>query len=513
MAAREDFLTDYRIGDKVTVVLGPGLVWTGILSEMGDNRLKLRMDDGTVRSVGYGAVLADFAPVGQAGLRERDMQMVREAARRVEEAVYVWRFDPDSLREAVRLSPNVSDKRMISALCDELASAAEAEDYDTLDRIIVAAESLSERNAGNAVVRRLAGEAALLAGDYEAAEELLYAGGNYKEAFYAASLIPSDDRMAEDGACHLLYEKKKQPDVVECFVRLAEAAGDLSVFRRFVEDEGREYPELAVRCLCYLAMRKDAVPELGRDGLYSSFGRAALLRSFRENYPDPENSQLEQMEQVEPPQEAAGPDAAPAAEGTFLNGRSIPAEELPAGLEGVVFSFKPEHKIGFIRANGVDWFFHINHVSDDNLARMLEEDPDGRYLVTFDVGYNSRGRCAMSVHLTDPANPKEAPDPLLSYPHHGYLSRYFPYYQNGQLTEQTDEGEVSYNFRLAYVSDPELKNACETHADIALERLPVVFWLKMLKDGKLVASDVKLDREAMGAPADRGTEAGSIFPG
>ena len=67
MAAREDFLTDYRIGDKVTVVLGPGLVWTGILSEMGDNRLKLRMDDGTVRSVGYGAVLADFAPVGQAG--------------------------------------------------------------------------------------------------------------------------------------------------------------------------------------------------------------------------------------------------------------------------------------------------------------------------------------------------------------------------------------------------------------------------------------------------------------
>ena len=149
---------------------------------------------------------------------------------------------------------------------------------------------------------------ALLAGDYEAAEELLYAGGNYKEAFYAASLIPSDDRMAEDGACHLLYEKKKQPDVVECFVRLAEAAGDLSVFRRFVEDEGREYPELAVRCLCYLAMRKDAVPELGRDGLYSSFGRAALLRSFRENYPDPENSQLEQMEQVEPPQEAAGED-------------------------------------------------------------------------------------------------------------------------------------------------------------------------------------------------------------
>ena len=35
MAVREDFLTDYRIGDRVTVVLVGKLIWTGVLDEMG----------------------------------------------------------------------------------------------------------------------------------------------------------------------------------------------------------------------------------------------------------------------------------------------------------------------------------------------------------------------------------------------------------------------------------------------------------------------------------------------
>ena len=53
-----------------------------------------------------------------------------------------------------------------------------------------------------------------------------------------------------------------------------------------------------------------------------------------------------------------------------------------------------------------------------------------------------------------------------------------------------------YNFRLSYVTDSELKSACELHSDIAQQRLPVTFWLKKLKDGKLVATDIQLDREA-----------------
>ena len=62
--------------------------------------------------------------------------------------------------------------------------------------------------------------------------------------------------------------------------------------------------------------------------------------------------------------------------------------------------------------------------------------------------------------------------------------------------EEAEDGEQVYNFRLSYVTDSELKSACELHSDIAQQRLPVTFWLKKLKDGKLVATDIQLDREA-----------------
>ena len=236
MAVREDFLTDYRIGDRVTVVLGGKLIWTGVLDEMGEHRIRLRMEDGTVRSISYSAIMADYAPAGPRDRKERDAQVMQEAARQVQEAVYAWQFSPDSLREAIRLSPNSEQKRMVSALCDELAAAADAEDFDTIDKIIIAAESLAEQAPDNTAFRRLVGEAALLAEDYETAEEALYNAGYFGEAFYAASMLLSEDRMAEDGACHLLYDRRKQPDVVMSFVRLAAEAGDLSVFRRFLED-------------------------------------------------------------------------------------------------------------------------------------------------------------------------------------------------------------------------------------------------------------------------------------
>lgn len=493
MAVREDFLGDYRIGDRVTVVLGGKLIWTGILDEMGEHRIRLRMEDGTIRSVSYNAILADYAPAGPRDRKERDAQVMQEAARQVQEAVYAWQFNPDSLREEIRLSPNSEQKRMVTALCEELAAAADAEDYDTIDKIIAAAEGLAEQGTESAALRRLTGEAALLAEDYETAEESLYNAGRYGEAFYAASMIPSEDRMAEDGACHLLYDRRKQPEVVESFVRLAAEAGDLSVFRRFLEDEGRDYPQLVTRCLCFLAVRKKQYPAFGKDGLYSPSGRSALLKIFREQYPDPENSQLEQMEQLDDTAENRS------GEGATFNGESLPDDAGEKGKEGVVFSYKPEHKIGFIRADGNDWFFHLNHIADEQLARMLEEDPGQRYLVTFDVGYNSRGRCATAVRLRDPEHPVEAPDPLLAFEHHGNLTRYYSFYQNGQVTETLD-GEVHvYNFRLSYVTDPELKNACELHSDIAQQALPVTFWLKKLKDGKLVASDVQLDRQALQA--------------
>ena len=507
MAVREDFLTDYRLGDRVTVVLGSKLIWTGVLDEMGQNRIRLRMEDGTVRSVCYNAILADYAPAGPRDRRERDVQVMQEAARQVQDAVYTWQFNPDSLREEIRLSPNGEQKRMVVALCEELVIAAEAEDFETIDKIIVAAESLTEQQPDNTALRRMIGEAALLAEDYETAEEALYGACNYGRAFYAASMIPSDDRMAEDGACHLLYDRHKQPEVVESFVRLAAEAGDLSVFRRFLEDEGRDYPELITRCLCYLAVRQKDYPTFGKDGLYSPSGRAALLKVFREDYPDPENSQLEQLEQLDDTVQSRTD-----REGTTFNGESLPETEEEKGLKGIIFSYKPDHKIGFIRSGETDWFFHLNHIVDETLIRLLDEEPDGRYLVTFDVGYNSRGRCAIEVRLQDPDHPMEDPDPALSYLHTGHLTRYYSFYQNGQVTEDLDGEEKVYNFRLSYVTDPELKNACELHNDIAQQKLPVTFSLKKLKDGKLVATNIQLNREAIAPTQPEQTEAEANGP-
>ena len=61
MAARADFVSDYQVGQQVTVVLGNGaLCWSGQLVEIGERRIRLKMDDDTVRSVSYEGIIADY---------------------------------------------------------------------------------------------------------------------------------------------------------------------------------------------------------------------------------------------------------------------------------------------------------------------------------------------------------------------------------------------------------------------------------------------------------------------
>ena len=511
MAAHEDFALDYQVGQRITVVLGNGsLCWSGELVEIGERRIKLRMEDGTVRSVCYGGILADYltaeTPAEQPPVSARnellsDQPPLRRAYLEVCAAEYEWEFDPQSLREQVRLSPNIEQKRLIVALTDSLIDAEQADDYKTMDQIVSAGLSLLEKASDSLALRRLVGEAALLSEDYETAEDMLYGIEMYAEAFYAAWMMDSSDKMAEDGACHLLYERKKIPEVVEMYVRLAEKAGDLSVFGSYVENEGDANPELVARCFAYLMVCAGQDPVDEGEPLSSEKNRAKMARIFEQCYPNPVPCQLEQMESEEDETDESCSD--PVTFNSEQLADNVGWEQQPAKTRtdicGTIFSYKPEQKIGFIRAEDTDWFFHVNHIADEQLGQMLEEDPLGQYIVLFDVGYNSRGACAVNVHLKDPEHPREKPDPALEVEHHGIITRYYPFYSNGQITE----GDTSYNFRLAFVTDPTLKNYCEIWQNIVQYQLPVVFRLRKLKDGKLVATDIRLehpvDEQNMGA--------------
>lgn len=502
MASQQDFLLDYQPGNRITVVLAGGtLVWSGELVEIGERRIRLRMADHSLRSISYEGIIADYLQtetdkpdLASLSPEEQKLMRLRDAALTVRDAVYEWEFDATSLREQIRLSPNTEEKRLMTALAENLESAYAAEDYETIDKIVAAGLSLFEKAPDNQVLRRLVGEAALLAEDYDLAEESLYGAENYAEAFYAASLHLDTDKMAEDGACHLLYDRKKVPGVVRCFVRMAADADDLSVFGRFLDNERDTDLPLTAQCLAYLLLRKKIVPELTEDDLTAPENLAVLEAAFREAYPSPENSQLDSMESEEKVE------APVYVEPVTLNFDQIdttagipeePAAPAPSrtGIEGVIFSFKPEQKIGFIRAEDTDWFFHMNHIIDEDLLKMLEEDPGAQYLIYFDVGQNYRGDCATNVRLRDKNNPKEKEDPALLVEHHGIITRYYPFYSNGQITE----GEKVYNFRAAFITDPALKNYCEIYQDVVQQQFAVVFWLKKLKDGKIVATDIRLE--------------------
>lgn len=513
MASQQDFLLDYKPGDRITVVLTGGtLVWSGELVEIGERRIRLQMKDTSLRSIAYEGIIADYlqvetdtlpeteeaaAPVpdpASLSPEEQKLLRLRDAALAVRDAVYEWEFDAVSLREQVRLSPNTEEKRLMTALAENLEGAYAAEDYETIDKIVAAGLSLLEKAPNNMVLRRLVGEAALLAEDYDLAEESLYGAENYAEAFYAASLRLDADKMAEDGACHLLYDRKKVPDVVRCFVRMAADADDLSVFGRFLDNERGAEPPLTAQCLAYLLLRKKVIPELSDGELTSPENLTALEAAFREAYPFPENSQLEIMESEEKEEAPAYTEPVTLNFDQIDTAADIPEEAsapVPTrtGIEGVIFSFKPEQKIGFIRAEDTDWFFHMNHIIDEDLLKMLEEDSSAQYLIYFDVGRNYRGDCAINVRLRDKNNPKEKEDPALLVEHHGIITRYYPFYSNGQITE----GENVYNFRAAFITDPTLKNYCEIFQDVVQRQFAVTFRLKKLKDGKLVATDIQLE--------------------
>ena len=511
MAAHEDFVLDYQVGQRITVVLETA-AFAGAVNwrKSGERRIKLRMEDGTVRSVCYGGILADYltaeTPAEQPPVSARnellsDQPPLRRAYLEVCAAEYEWEFDPQSLREQVRLSPNIEQKRLIVALTDSLIDAEQADDYKTMDQIVSAGLSLLEKASDSLALRRWSVRLRCCRRIMRRRKICCMVSRCIPKRFYAAWMMDSSDKMAEDGACHLLYERKKIPEVVEMYVRLAEKAGDLSVFGSYVENEGDANPELVARCFAYLMVCAGQDPVDEGEPLSSEKNRAKMARIFEQCYPNPVPCQLEQMESEEDETDESCSD--PVTFNSEQLADNAGWEQQPAKTRtdicGTIFSYKPEQKIGFIRAEDTDWFFHVNHIADEQLGQMLEEDPLGQYIVLFDVGYNSRGACAVNVHLKDPEHPREKPDPALEVEHHGIITRYYPFYSNGQITE----GDTSYNFRLAFVTDPTLKNYCEIWQNIVQYQLPVVFRLRKLKDGKLVATDIRLehpvDEQNMGA--------------
>ena len=125
MASQKDFVSDYQPGDRITVVLSGGtLVWSGELAEIGERRIRLWMQDGTVRSIAYEGIIADYlqvetapealpaekeaeapvetgapAPEKEPTEEEKKLMLLRDAALAIRDAVYEWEFDPASLRE------------------------------------------------------------------------------------------------------------------------------------------------------------------------------------------------------------------------------------------------------------------------------------------------------------------------------------------------------------------------------------------------------------------------------
>lgn len=515
---REDFILDNQPGDIITVMLQNGAEWTGKVIDWNERRVRLEMD-GVPRTISFNIIDA-YYPAAPAAVQPAPAFVpapapapavkpvpaatpAQLAVARVNAAEYRIVFDPDLIREQLRLAPNTMEKERISALFQSFLRAdAEKSDPLALKRVTAAADKLAEQYPDRPLTQRVIGEMALYTANWESAEECFYAAQSYARAFFAASQLNNEEQMAEDGACHLLYEKKKEADVVYAYLRMAAKAEDLSVFRRFLNTEGDLYPELAADSLCWLLQNR-GLPLPEGENITEPTVIDAMTELFDRHYPDRTDCQLKKLEPDEADEEQA--DSADKAEET---------KPLPIGLQGYFYDYSSDRRFGRIFSpERSDWFFHYNHITDPLLQGMLDTLPDRRYLVTFDVGTNDRGLCATNIHLTDPAHPFD--DTRRS----GTITSFYPYYQNGKIAC----GEELYNFRVDKISDPDLRSYCTVSTDVATRKFEVTFLLYKDREGKDVAIDVRLTepfseseqktiREQMEAEQNRTGVIGRYFP-
>lgn len=493
---REDFILDNKTGDYITIMLQNGSEWTGTLLDWNERRIRLEVN-GVPRSVSFSIISAYYpakparaaaevktvtpaAPSPAPAPVPSPVTAAQQAANRVTEALYRIAYDPDLVRERLRLAPNTIEKERATALFQSFQRIwDQTEEPDSLEirRIMAAADKLSLQYPDSALTQSVIGEIALKIENWDLAEESFYVAGCYARAFFAAGQLQNAEKLAEDGACHLLYEKKKQADVIYTFIRLAASAGDLSVFRRFLQLEGDRHPKIVSDCLCWL-LQEAKIPLPDGEGITEPTVIDAMSELFDRAYPDPDNAQITVLEhgdtEVEtPPTPASIPATAPT--------------KAVVTLTGYIYDYSSFRKIGRIHSETKpDWFFHLNHITDTSLQRMINLEPGRRYLVTFDVGHNNSGECAVNIRLTDPQKPwAETPDPFTRLS--GVITRFFPTYMNGQITANSDV----YNFRVDEITDADLQAYCEAFADPAARKMEVTFSLRQLRDGKLVAVNIK----------------------
>ena len=475
---REDFILDNQPGDLITVMLQNGAEWTGKIIDWNERRVRLEMD-GVPRTISFNIIDAYYpaavnsAPVSAPSVpAEKPVPAATPAqlaVARVSAAEYRIVFDPDLVREQLRLAPNTMEKERISSLFQSFLRAdAEKNDPLALKRVTAAADKLAEQYPDRPLTQCIIGEMALHTENWETAEECFYSAQSYARAFFAASQLNNEEQMAEDGACHLLYEKKKEADVVYLYLRMAAKANDLSVFRRFLKTEGDLHPELTADCLCWLLQNR-GLPLPEGENITEPTVIDAMGELFDRHYPDRADCQMKKLEPDETGEEQSE--------------EKEEAKPLPTGLQGYLYNYAPERRIGRVfSSERPDWFFHYNHIIDPLLQSMLDTEPNRPYLVTFDVGSNDRGLCASNIRLTDPEHPYD------DVRRTGTITNFYPYYQNGRITC----GEESYNFRVDEITDPDLRNYCTVFPDVVARNFTVTFLLRKVRDGKEVAVDIQM---------------------
>lgn len=488
---REDFILDNNPGDFITVLLTNGQEWTGTIIDWNERRVRLEMN-GVPRTVSFNIIDAYYpaepVPAAPAPRKAEPAPAPRKpepvltpaqiAVQKVASAEYRIAFDPDMVTEKLRLAPNTMEKERITALFHNFLKI-DAADPLAVKRVMNAAEKLLAQYSESALTCNVIGEISMKVGNWEQAEDCFYEAGSYARAFYAAMQLQSEDKVAEDGARHLLDEDKKAEEVVFTFVRLAAKAGDLSVFRRFQREESDRFPQLVAECLCWLLNNAGlALPE--GENIAEPTVIDAMAELFDRYYPDPADSQMKRLEsdeEEEPAEEENAP--APVPE----KPEPVPEKPLPTGLTGYIYGYDSSRRIGRIHNEDCpSWFFHYNHIIDPLLQGMLDTEPGRRYLVTFDVGVNAHGQCASNIRLTDPENPV-----IVEERQTGVITRFYPNYMNGQITS----GEESFNFRVNEISDTALRDYCTIFSDVVLRKFTVTYQVRLLPTGKRVAVDIK----------------------
>lgn len=474
---RDFFVAEVRVGNKVSVMLAKGQEHVGTVDSMKDDIFTIKLEDGRIKPIAYIGI-ANYDVLDASVEAEPFSDLTEKLEDEIENQAITHTLNIEKLKEEIK-KEDPDFKKAISPLIESFNNAVKIKEtspkFGRISKIIFGINELAKAYPKNTILKEILGEIYFCTEEYEKSQEQFALANKFREALAVSELTEKKESQLAYCIRYLLDSHGFSPDIYNLLAKLTYKYDDLSGLIELCRRHENALTPESVQALCP-----------GMIYILRKYNKRPVFKDTQALFTaDNFNSLFEQILDIQSSRNTSGVMDLVNQLGQTVD---MPSDEKTETSKdewktGTITSYSSDKMFGFIDKT---FFFHLNHIIDDNLRYKLSNTYDNNCMVKFRMGQNAHGECAVDLKLYDepvigntinikPASTEE---------HKGFIE----YYDADQEFGKIQCGDNQYGFKLYNVSDRYLQ--AKLNSDFYLGEIDVTFKHSALPNGKTGACEI-----------------------